>query len=271
MRKLFITIFTLTAMVLFVACSSKSDSPKQVETEEEKESLEAKKLLQGIWVDDETGEVSFRAVGDTIFYPDTISQPTLFRIVKDSLVLVDVGAKYPIVKQSAHLFSFRNQNGDEVKLQKSDDPIHAFAFVRDQPRVQTYTEVVKTDSVVHYNGMRYHWYLAINPTKYKVHTTSYNEDGVEVDNVYYDNIMHVSVFKGANKLFSTDFKKQLFASKIPQQFLEQSVLSNMEFKCVDAKGFHFIATICIPDGAACYKAENTVSFDGKLTTTLIEY
>lgn len=271
MRKLLITIFTLTAMVLFVACSSKSDSPKQAEAEEEKESLEAKKLLQGIWVDDETGEVSFRAVGDTIFYPDTISQPTLFRIVKDSLVLVDVGAKYPIVKQSAHLFSFRNQNGDEVKLQKSDDPIHAFAFVRDQPRVQTYTEVVKTDSVVHYNGMRYHWYLAINPTKYKVHTTSYNEDGVEVDNVYYDNIMHVSVFQGSQKMFSTDFKKQLFASKIPQQFLDQSVLSNMEFTSVDAKGFHFVATICIPDGAACYKAENTISFDGKLTTTLIEY
>jgi hypothetical protein len=271
MRKLLITFCTLTTLVLFVACSSKSDSPKQREAEEEKESLEAKKLLQGIWVDDETGEVSFRAAGDTIFYPDTISQPTLFRIVKDSLVLVDVGAKYPIVKQSANWFCIKNQNGDEVRLQKSNDPIHAFAFVRDQPRVQTYTEVVKTDSVVHYNGARYHWYLVINPTKYKVQTTSYNEDGVEVDNVYYDNIMHVSVFQGAQKMFSTDFKKQLFASKIPQEFLDQSVLSNMEFTKVDTQGFHFVATICIPDGAACYKAENTISFDGKLTTTLIEY
>ena len=68
-----------------------------------------------------------------------------------------------------------------------------------------------------------------------------------------------------------DFKKQLYASKIPQQFLSQSVLSNMEFSEVDAKGFHFVSTICIPDGAACYKAENVVSFDGKLTMSLLEY
>ena len=268
------TVFTVAVylLALSVACTSRPDNPRQQEAvEEEKENLEAKKQLQGIWLDNETEEVSFRVMGDTIFYPDSVSQPTSFRVVKDSLVLDAVGAKYPIVKQSAHVFSFRNQNGDEVTFCKSDDPIHAFAFVQDKPKVRTYTEVIKNDSVVFYDGTRYHWYLVINPTKYKVHATSYNDDGVEVDNVYYDNIMHVSVFKGANKLFSTDFKKQLFASKIPQQFLDQSVLSNMEFKEVDERGFHFVATICIPDGAACYKAENIVSFDGKLTTTLIEY
>ena len=47
--------------------------------------------------------------------------------------------------------------------------------------------------------------------------------------------------------------------------------SNMEFTGVDASGFHFVATICIPDGASCYKAENIVSFDGQLKTSLIEY
>ena len=122
-----------------------------------------------------------------------------------------------------------------------------------------------------YKGNRYHWYLFINPTKYKVHTVSYNDDGVEVDNVYYDNIMHVSLFNGARKLFSTDFKKQLYSAKIPNRFLTQSVLSNMEYSRVDEHGFHFVATVCIPDGASCYKVENVISFDGKLTTKLLEY
>ena len=148
--------------------------------------------------------MSFKALGDTIFYPDTVSQPTSFKIVSDSLVLVSVGAKYAIVKQMEHVFWFKNQNGDVVKLRKSDDPIHVFAFVHERPQVLTYTEVVKKDSVVNYNGNRYHWYLAINPTKYKVHATSYNDDGVEVDNIYYDNIMHISLFQGSRQLFSSD-------------------------------------------------------------------
>ncbi len=260
----------MVGLALWSACSSKTPTASSVE-EVESESQEAKRLLQGIWVDDDTEEVSFKVVGDTIFYPDTVSQPTCFKVVRDSLVLGSIGTKYPIVKQSPHVFWFKNQNGDLVKLQKSDDPVHAFAFVQDKPKVLTYTEVVKTDSVVLYNGQRYHWYIAINPTKYKVHATSYNDDGVEVDNVYYDNIMHVSIFNGRQKLFSTDFKKQLFGSKIPERFLSQAVLSNMEYDTVDSRGFHFVATICIPDGAACYKAEILISFDGQVTTTLIEF
>ena len=104
-----------------------------------------------------------------------------------------------------------------------------------------------------------------------MHITSYSDDGLEVDNVYYDNIMHISLFQGSRQLYSSDFRKQLYASKIPAQFIDQAVLSNMEFKGVDARGFHFVATICIPDGASCYKAENIISFEGKLSTTLIEY
>ena len=79
---------------------------------------------------------------------------------------------------------------------------------------------------------------------------------------YYDNIMNVSLYRGAQKLFSTDFKKQLFSSKIPQQFLEHAVLSNMEFTGVDASGFHFVATICIPDDLAHSLRVNAGAFLG---------
>ena len=264
--------FILAIAILFLTACSPSKAPATDANQQAlaQESREAKNLLQGIWVDEETEEVTFRAQGDTLFYPDTISQPAYFKIVKDTLYLGSECKSYHIVKQSEHVFWFESQSGDIMKLQKSDDPIHVFAFVHDKPQVMTYTEVVKTDSVVAFEGERYHWYLAINPTKYKVHVVSYN-NGVETDNIYYDNIMHVSVFQGSRKFFSTDFKKQLFASKIPQQFLEKAVLSNMEFTKVDQSGFHFIATICVPDGAACYKAENVISFEGQLTTTLIEY
>jgi len=267
-----LTILTVAACLwLMFSCSSKPEAAKQQAVEVEQESKQAKALLQGIWVDEETEEVSFRVVGDTIFYPDTISQPTYFKIVHDSLVLSAVSAKYHIEKQSPHTFWFVNQNGDVVKLNKSEDPAHVLAFVHNRPKVLTFTDVVKTDSVVNYDGNRYHWYLAINPTKYKVHTTSYNDDGVEVDNVYYDNIMHISLFKGAQKLFSSDFRKQQYEAKIPANFLKSAILSNMEFSKVDAQGFHFVATVCIPDGVSCYKVENVISFDGKLSSVLIEY
>jgi len=254
----------LIAMAVLAGCNRQDKSRGMAEDRE------AKALLQGVWLNSDDESVSFHVKGDTIYYADTTSMPAYFKIVADSLVLAS-GTKYGIVKQTPHLFWFNNQNGDVVKLQKSDNPEDSTEFVHDTPKVVTYTHQVKTDSVVMYGGERYHWYIAINPTKYKVQKRAYNEDGLEVENVYYDNIMHVSVFSGARKLFSTDFRKQLYASKIPQQFLSQSVLSNMEFTGVDAKGFHFVATICIPDGASCYKAENIVSFSGELTTTLLEY
>lgn len=264
-------IIFLSGLWMFTSCSSKKDAgPQQrVSTVTEEESKEAKKLLQGVWVDQDTEEVSFRAIGDTIFYPDTISQPTYFKIVGDSLMLSSVGAKYAIVKQAEHLFWFKNQNGDVVKLVKSDDPALALNFVRSKAQVLTYTEVVKTDSVTFYEGNRYHWYLAINPTKYKVHVTTYNDDGVQMDNVYYDNIMHISLFKGAQKLFSSDFRKQQY-QQIPPDFLSNAILSNMEYTRTDASGIHFVATVCVPDGASCYKVENVISFDGKLSTILVE-
>lgn len=262
-----LTVFTF--VMLCVACGSKERAAGSSFVDDD--DREAKALLQGVWQDEETEEVSFWVKGDTIYYPDPTSQPTPFAIVGDQLVLVSPDARYHIEKQTEHVFWFKNQSGDVIRLVKSDESLPNELVRGEHQRIMTYTEVVKHDSVVVFNNNRYHWYLAINPTKYKVHTTAYNDDGVEVDNVYYDNIMHVSLFSGANKFFSRDFRKQDYASMVPEQFLRQSVLANMEFASIDERGFRFVATICIPDGATCYKAENLIGFDGKLTTTLIEY
>ena len=246
------------------ACQSKTGSDSVVE-----ESTEAKSLLQGIWIDTETEEVTFRVKGDTIFYPDSTILPTYFKIVGDTF---HVGRnRYPVLKQSAHLFWFKNLAGDVIKLEKSDDPNDVLNFSHEKPQILTsLSEVQKTDSVVMFGGERYHWYIAINPTKYQVRTSSYRDDGVEVENVYYDNIINISVYQGAKRLFSSDFKKQMFMEHVPEGFLEQAILGNMQYSRINKDGMHFDATICIPDGAACYMVSVDIGFDGQLSMQLLE-
>lgn len=234
------------------------------------ESKEAKQLLQGVWIEEESGNISFRVEGDTIFYADSTSMPAYFKIVGDSMVLGS-GTAYGIVKQSPNLFWFTNQNGDIVKLQKSNDPVDTTVFVHDQPKILTYTHQVKSDSVVIYNGERYHWYIAINPTKYKVVKRTYNDDGLEVENVYYDNIMHISVYHGAKQIYSSDFRKQQYARHVPAEFLDEAILGDMQFSHIDAGGLHFNATLCIPDGASCYIVESLIAYTGRMTMKTLEY
>ena len=248
------------------ACGRKSDNTTSAPVVHE--DREAKALLQGIWIDDETEEVVFRAVGDTIFYPDSTSQPAYFRISRDTLDLS--GLHYAIERQSANLFWFKNSNGDVIKLTKSEDSLYQKIFVQQQPKVLTYKEVVNRDSVVMYNGERYHWYVTINPTRFKVVAKTYNDDGVGVDNVYYDNIIHLSLFQGAKRLYSSDFRKQMYAKMVPETFLTESILSNIEFSRADANGFHFSATLCKPDGVSCYMVDIVIAKDGKMSMKLLE-
>ena len=253
-------------VLLLAGCSSKQESSTQ-----EEENREAKALMQGVWADAETEDVSFRVAGDTIFYADSTSMPAYFKIVGDSLTLSS-GTAYAIEQQTAHVFSFRNQNGDLVTLHKIDDAEADSLYVIDtKPAVMTYTHQVKTDSVVSYNGARYHWYIAINPTRFKVVRRAYNDDGMEGENAYYDNIMHISVYNGAQRLYSSDFRKQQFTKMVPATFLDEAVLANMEYSKADAAGLHFNATLCIPDGASCYLVETVVSYKGQMTMKLLEY
>ena len=251
---------SLLAIVL-VACNQNNSSVLP-------DDKEAKDMLQGVWVDGESGDVSFRVNGDTIYFADATSMPTYFRIYEDSLYLAS-GTAYGIVKQTEHLFWFNNQNGDLLKLQKSDGDDNDQE--QSAPSVLTYTHQVKIDSVVSYNNNRYHWYIAINPTKYKVTKRSYNDDGLEVENVYYDNIMHISVFQGSTKIYSSDLHKQQYKGLVSESFLDEAILANMEFSHIDADGLHFNATLCIPDGATCYMVESTISYTGVPSMKLVEY
>ena len=233
------------------------------------ESKEAKQLLQGVWSDEDAETVVFKMQGDSVYYPDSTSMPAYFRVYEDTLY-IGSAARYHIEKHTEHVLWFKGADGEIVKLVKGDDDDKAL-FEHNKTQILTLAEVLKKDTVVTYEGNRYHLYIAINPTKYKVVRHTINDDGLDVENVYYDNIIHLSVFQGAKQLFSRDFRKQQYQQRVPAQFFSQAVLNNMEYDSTDKKGFHVNVSLCTPGDASCYLIEHVVSFDGQITTELLEY
>lgn len=257
----FITISLLT--ILLIACNN----TKKQNSLEQSENVKAKELMQGIWIDDESDIPLLFIKGDTIYYADSQSTPVYFKIIKDTLYTFgNELARYQIDKQTEYSFSFHSLADNIVKLHKSEDPNDSLAFSgKPVEIIPTYTEVTQKDSVVFYNGIRYRAYVYINPSKIKVVKTTYSEDGISMDNIYYDNIMHICIYEGRKCLFSSDITKQMLENVISTDFLQQSILSEMNFKNVDRKGFHYQATVCIPESSVCNIADLSVSFDGKLT------
>ncbi|MFC2489852.1 MAG: DUF4738 domain-containing protein [Prevotella sp.] len=256
----------LCATMSIVACGPKT--PKnEGKAEEDKE---AKQMLQGIWINADDESVAFKVKGDTIFYPDSTSSPAYFQIFRDTLVIhgADDTVKYPIVKQAPHLFMFMNSNGETVKLTLSEDALDKFQFDNNKAQALNQNQLIKKDTIVSYEDMRYRCYVQVNPTTFKVIKSTYNDEGVEVDNVYHDNIVNLTVYSGANRLYSHDFKKSDFKKFVPQDFLEQAILSDLTLYLVDKDGVHFNALLAMPDSPSYYVVEVSVSPAGKLKMQL---
>ncbi len=265
MYKVFINIILALLLFALTSCSQQQKSGT-----ERLENREAKQQLQGVWLDANTEVAVFCMKGDTVFYADSTSMPAYFKVIGDSLYIGKTGCYY-IEKHTEHVLWFKSLDGETSKFVKGDNSDLNTVLKQTKSQVLTLTEVLKRDSVVYYNGDRYHYYIAINPTKYKVSHHTQNEEGLDVENVYYDNIIHLSIFKGAKQIFSRDFRKNLYIQKVPDQVLQQAILNNMEFIQVDAKGFHFRASVCIPDDASCYTVGHVISYQGQMTTQTLEY
>ena len=265
-RALYHIIILGVFLTALVSCGRQSNAASQQE-----ESREAKRLLQGVWLADDSEMPVFQMKGDTVYYADSTSMPAAFKVIGDTLY-VGSANRYPIEKQTEHLLWYRNQDGEVMKFTKSDDQELNHEFQQQsKPQILSLNGVLKRDTVVFFDNQRYHLYIAINPTKYKVSHLTVNEDGIEVENVYYDNIIHLSIFRGSDQLFSRDFHKRQYAGKVPPQILEQSVLNNMEYNKVDASGFHLNVSVCVPDDASCYLIDQVVSFKGQPSVQLLEY
>ncbi len=254
-------ILLLAIGIVFFSCKDKDRRPVTLP-----EDNQAKRMLQGIWINQDDQSAAFQIKGDTLYYPDSTSQPMYFQVFRDTLVLHGVNdIKYQIIKQTPNFFSFRNQDGEEIQLTLSQDADDAFFFTTRHPKALNQGKVIKRDTVVNYQNERYHCYVQINPTTYKVVKASINDNGVEVNNFYYDNIVNLHIYNGSRKIFSTDFRKQAFTSKVPKDFLEQAVLSDLTFKSIESNGIHYIASFVIPDSMSSFEVEMIVSFNGALS------
>ena len=265
-KGIFCVIFIAVVAALVSGCGNSGKQP-----EAPAEDLKAKAMLAGIWIDSDEENVVFKIKGDTIYYPDSTTQPVKFKIVQDTMVLLgNTVSKYPIVHKSEHLFEFKNQDNDIVKLVRSEDPNDSLSFVRHRPIVLNQGKVIKSDTIVTYSGQKYHSYVQVNPTTFKVYRSFYNAEGMEIENIYYDNIIHVSVFKGATKLFSKDFRKNDFVKAVPSSMLKQCVLSDIRLSESDAEGFHYITQLAIPDSPSSFVVELIVTFNGGFSVRRFE-
>lgn len=259
-----IILLLLPFIAFLFACQGKKNNSLR------SEDSEAKKELQGIWVDDETESPLMRVKGDTIYYADSQTEPVYFKVISDTLYTFGSDtAAYKIEKRMKYSLCLHSLMGDQLKLHKSEDPEDIQAFSPKSSPIPIYKTQVKKDSVVVYKDKRYHAYTYINPSRLKVYCSSVSEDGFQVDNVYYDNIMHICVYDGANMVYGSDIKKQMFQSLVPSDFLEKAVLSDMSFRRVSKEGFCYEATLQQPESYISSLIDLYISFDGKLTMKVV--
>jgi hypothetical protein len=234
------------------------------------EDLTAKATLQGVWLDADTEEPLLKVAGDTLYYADPNALPVAFKVLGDSLVTYGgIPLSYKLEIRNEFDVVLSSAQGDDIHLNKAEEAADSLAFLHNR-EVPVYNEVVKKDSVVSYDGARYRGYVYINPSSIKVTRPGMSDEGLGVDNVYYDNIIHICVYEGKKRLFSKDISKEMLSGVVPEGFLQGAVLSDMDFGGVDAKGYHYQATVCIPDGASCYLVNLTVDKDGKITYKLVQ-
>ena len=256
----------LICILLMSSCSGQPQNKEKIE----KENLTAKEWLQGTWIDDMTETPLFTVKGDTIYYNDESAAPVTFKIIKDTLKTY--GHKitsYHIKKQGESFIWIQSIMGDILQLSKTDQSLDSH-WTLQQTSEETIEKVIQKDLVVHYNNRRFRGYVYINPTDIKVHQPEITEEGLEVENVYFDNIIHICVYEGKKKLFGRDMKKQDFKLLIPEEYYQRAILSDMNFIGVNAKGYQYQATLCIPNSASCYLINLSISLNGEITYELTQ-
>lgn len=250
------------AVISVASCRDGAKTADEVETE----NAEAKAMLQGIWVNTDADEVTLKVKGDSIIYADSTLSPVAFAIIGDSLVLRGYNeTRYAIVKQTENVFQFYNKDGDVIRLAKSNNADDNYIFEERKPvAMLNQNQLIKRDSIVDDGIHRYRIYTQINPSTFKVVKSSLSQDGLQTDNVYYDNIINICIYNGGQRHFSRDFHKQDFGKFIPANIIPQVVLSDIVIDKITAQGVEMYAMLCEPDSPESYVIHIIVSHDGKM-------
>ncbi len=235
-----------------------------------REDVVAKQMLQGIWLDDATKMAFMGVVGDSVFFAERDRLPMSFRVVHDSIYFIGHDTlAYKIERQSNYDFWYRTFAGDVVKLQKQTSGSLDISDFRSG--TTSYGSVgqqrMEKDSIVYHDGTRYRGYVFINPTSIKVLRTTYDQNGIGIDNVFYDNVIHICVYEGTNRLYGQDIEKSMFSGQFSSGTLSDLVLSDMDFTGVDTSGYHYRAVLSVPESPVSYIMNLDISFSGDLAIT----
>lgn len=239
----------------------------------QRENAEAKRLLQGVWINDDSNVPLLYVKGDSLRFIGQSDAPIEFKIYKDSLYTYGYDVMtYKIDRQSEYDFWFHSLSDRIVKLYRSENLEDSLYFKEESPRepMPIYTEVVQKDSVVFYDNRRFRGYVYINPSSYKINKPTYSDEGIRLDEVFYDNVVHICVYEGTESLFARDMYKTDFKPYLTDSFYEQSVLIDMDFTGVDAEGFHFTARVGVPESFIHNLIAVTISLTGDMQMELKE-
>ena len=252
---------------IFLSCSNNRSSQPQQKYED----LDAKQNLQGIWINEAQGNCAFRIKGDTICYPDSLVESVKFSVYADTLYLENsTQTKYHILQLTDHTFKFINSEGDEIALSKDDSDTFLNLFEKKRQKAFGINQgvLLKRDSVLVYGDTRYHAYSQVNPTTFKVLRQTMNEEGVSVDQAYYDNIVHIAVYIGSKALLSRDYRKTDFSSIVPDEYISRCILSDIIIEKATEKGVHFTAILTEPDSFTSYQVNMIVDCNGKTSMSV---
>lgn len=251
--------------LLAAGLASCTGGEKDETAEEEEHDSLSRELLQGVWLDDYTEQPVLKICGDSIYTSGRFDIPLHFRIEGDTLIAGGTERiTYYIHQLEKNSFQFYTSIGDLITLHKAETDTIPFGYEAAEP----VREVIEKDSVFMFQGKRFRGYAYINPSTKKVIRPGITEEGLIVDKVYFDNVIHICVYQGKQRLYSKDLHKEMFAGTIPDDFLKMSILSDMDFMGVSSKGYHYRATICMPDGMTCYYVDLLIDKDDQIHYTL---
>ncbi|MDU2113152.1 MAG: DUF4738 domain-containing protein [Prevotella bivia] len=234
----------------------------------DEQDVQAKQLLQGVWVDDEGTNPVILVCGDSIFFPDSASMPVKFWITRDSLYLQGKHLNsYKIVKQTPHFFAFQNQNGDELSVSKSGDKSLKKAFSYHVFAMNTFDEQ-NIDTIANTDLGYYRSLIHIETTSDKIIKSVYNDSGLEVDNLYLDNVASLVIKSRDVPVYVHDFRKAEFAAFIPKTFINDCILRKFYFTHADKHALYYEAVIGVPDAYTTYVVEVRIMPDGTVTKRL---
>lgn len=263
-----ILIVTYLTVISTVICTLYSCKNTQEPVTEITEDIVAKKKLQGIWTNEYEGNIVFSIHGDSIYYNDSLSTPAKYRVNNDTLYIYNQNTeKYPIHKLNSSTLVFINANGDEVTLTKSNET-QMLKGERKGTVTLNQGKKLKKDTILTFHDKHYHAYTQVNPTTYKVFIQSRNNDGMNVESIYFDNIVHIALYEGNRRIFGQNISKSDFSKYVPKSYLDQAVLSDIYAEKATDNGVRFVAIITIPNSYTNYHVNIDISSNGQKTFSL---